>query len=447
MDYATNPETKKKYDALHASNYGAYCAVFTSDVSEIMYSETLKRLGIDPKTMSTYGDQNSSSQGLSGDQMAMAASAWGDKLQPALQALGMVGNATVHLDGMSEAERANLVREGKIYPGMTFEYRENGRYHTGFIESFNEDLSWNTIEGNSTGGKTGVNVRTVTNPELSDVVQTTSNVYAWLVRMTSLTEEEARQNRKLLDAVNEWYDRKIAHGAWRENTAHMYKGYKDRHIIPYFEKKNPYLKDVTVIDVQHFVDAKAETLNGKTVRKIMVVLNGTFDEAVRFREIPYNPCVSIDLPAIKKFEGKSLTIADAKTLISAIEQSTEPGEAGVMIALLAGLRRSEVAALRWDNIDLVSDMLYVRETKTQFGKVIEVAQTKSASSKRDIAIPLRLHNYLTMLKAEQDHNKQLCGSEWEDNNHVCVWPDGTTPSVQHFNDAHRRGPLRHHGRR
>lgn len=197
MDYATNPATKKKYDEAHAKNPGAYCAVFTSEVSEIMFSETLKRLGIDPKTMQTYGDQNSGTQGLTGDQMAMAASAWGDKLQPALQALGMAGNATIHLDGMSEAQRAELVRQGKIYPGMTFEY--NGGYHTGFIESINKDLSWNTIEGNTAvryddgsyeSGTVGSHKRDATNMRMYAATDSTLKALIWAYQAGKITKEQ-----------------------------------------------------------------------------------------------------------------------------------------------------------------------------------------------------------------------------------------------------------------
>ena len=197
MDYATNPATKKKYDEAHAKNPGAYCAVFTSEVSEIMFSETLKRLGIDPKTMQSYGDQNSGTQGLTGDQMAMAASAWGDKLQPALQALGMAGNATIHLDGMSEKERAELVRQGKIYPGMTFEY--NGSYHTGFIESINKDLSWNTIEGNTAvkyddgsyeSGTVGSHKRDATNMRMYAATDSTLKALIWAYQAGKITKEQ-----------------------------------------------------------------------------------------------------------------------------------------------------------------------------------------------------------------------------------------------------------------
>lgn len=199
MDYATDPATKQKYDQWHAKNKGAYCAIFTSEVSEIMYAKVLDKLGIDPKTMKSYGDQNSKTQGLTGDQMAMAASAWGEKIQPALEALGLTGKATVNLRGMSQSERAELVRQGKIYPGMTFEY--DGGYHTGFIESINKDLSWNTIEGNtavkysdgkSESGTVGSHKRDATNSRMYAATDSTYKALIWAYEAGKITLEQLR---------------------------------------------------------------------------------------------------------------------------------------------------------------------------------------------------------------------------------------------------------------
>ena len=197
MDYATDPATKRKYDEWHAKNKGAYCAVFTSEVSEIMYAKVLDKLGIDPKSMKTFGDQNSSTQGLTGDQMAMAASAWGDKIQPALDALGLNTQGSINIQGMSEEQKKNLVREGKIYPGMTFEY--NDGYHTGFVESINKDLSWNTIEGNtsvkyddgkSESGTVGSHKRDATNPRLYALTDSTLKALIWAYQAGRITKEQ-----------------------------------------------------------------------------------------------------------------------------------------------------------------------------------------------------------------------------------------------------------------
>ncbi len=186
MDYATDSGTRNRYDS--ANHGGAWCAIFTSEVTEKLYAEVAKRLG-----MST-----NQSQDLGGNQMAMHATAWGKMVQNALSNAGIKQQATINISHMTEQQRKDAVRNGLIYPGMTFEYEEGGHYHTGFIESINPDLTWNTIEGNSTGGKTGQNRRDATYSKLTSVTDSTLKTMYWLVQRGIITAEEA--NRRLYGA-------------------------------------------------------------------------------------------------------------------------------------------------------------------------------------------------------------------------------------------------------
>lgn len=199
MDYATDPETKEYYDKWYFEKFNgkAYCAVFTSNVVEIMYAKAAEKLGLssdDLKTMMAgSGDANSTSQGLTGTQFAMTSDTWGRKVQAALDNAGIDVQATIDISKMTEQEKKDAVREGKIYPGMVFTYtRANGGYHTGFIESINKDLSWNTIEGNTAvryddgsyeihtvGAHTGDALRS----DLHYVCDSTTKVLYWLKKL------------------------------------------------------------------------------------------------------------------------------------------------------------------------------------------------------------------------------------------------------------------------
>lgn len=154
LDYAMDPETKKYYDDWYFREWNghSYCAIFTTNVTELMYAKVMEKTGLtkdDLKNLDGYGQLNNGAQGIKGDQMGMHAIQWGNEIQPALDALGINMNATIDITKMTAEERKNAVRNGLIYPGMTFEYKgDDGSYHTGFVESINKDLSWTTIEGN-----------------------------------------------------------------------------------------------------------------------------------------------------------------------------------------------------------------------------------------------------------------------------------------------------------
>lgn len=205
LDYATDPETKQYYDKWYFENFNgkAYCAVFTSNVVELLYAKAAEKMGLSndklKSLMANSGDTNSSSQGVTGMQMAMNSSVWGNKIQDALNNAGINLQATVDISKMTQEERQQAVREGKIYPGMIFTYSEP--YHTGFIESINKDLSWNTIEGNtsvrysdgrSESHTVGAHTTNATRKSLTAVADPAAKVLYWMYKMGYSIEDISR---------------------------------------------------------------------------------------------------------------------------------------------------------------------------------------------------------------------------------------------------------------
>lgn len=186
MDYATNPSVRASYD--NNSKLGEWCAIFTSEVTEAMFQATASGLG---RTL------HKGSQDLGGSEMAMLAIAYARKHAGEYASAGLTGTPCVDISSMSAEDRKNAVRSGLIYPGMTFEYKnpKTGAYHTGFIESINPDLTWNTIEGNSTGGKSAQHVRDGSYEKLADVVDTTYTAYYLAIMSGKMSAQEA--NSKL----------------------------------------------------------------------------------------------------------------------------------------------------------------------------------------------------------------------------------------------------------
>ena len=181
MDNATSNSTVNKYNNTNWG--GAWCAIYTSEMTEALYAEVGRRLGVNL----------TNNQQLGGSQVAMNSSAYGKLHQSEYSAIGINTKATVDVTNWSEQDKINAVRNGYIHPGMTFQYMKNGNYHTGFIESFNEDLTWNTSEGNSTGGKWGTHVRDANYNKLSDVTDTTLSAYWLAIKSGKMTADEVNK--------------------------------------------------------------------------------------------------------------------------------------------------------------------------------------------------------------------------------------------------------------
>ena len=228
-------------------------------------------------------------------------------------------------------------------------------------------------------------------------------------------------NRKLVPAIDEWFERHKEQV--RQNTWESERSYIAGHLKPYFTSLDLKVEEVTIRNIQRYIDKKhKDGLSSGSIKKHIAILNGVFKEAVRFREITVNPCIGVQYPKEEKFVPKFYTAEQAVQLIHSL--GDDPVKPAVMLGLDLGLRRSEACGLRWADVDFEKNRVSIQNTVVRFSKILEAEHTKSRASKRTLALPSGLKSYLLELKAEQDRNRFLCGSDYKDSGHVCQWPDG-----------------------
>ncbi len=80
----------------------------------------------------------------------------------------------------------------------------------------------------------------------------------------------------------------------------------------------------------------------------------------------------------------------------------------------------------WDCLNLDTGQLWVRRQykRTRDGLAF-VNKPKTQGSKRSMVLPAFVVRELKKVKAEQEKNKSIFGSEYKDFNLVCCWPDGS----------------------
>lgn len=237
-----------------------------------------------------------------------------------------------------------------------------------------------------------------------------------------LTNNFGLSNHKLLIvAIEEWLERKKR--SLRQDTYEAYYCNYKCHIKPYFEPKHLRMCDVTPRVIQRYVDAKeTEGQSPASVKKHLVILNGVFNEAIKMQEMTYNPCAMITPSRGEKFCGHSYTAEEARQLLSAVEG--DPVEPAVYLGLYLGLRRSEVAGLRWMDVDFDNNQVHIRNTIVRFSTVSEQEKTKSKASRRDLFLPTGLKTYLLSLKEKQKANHSFLELPFGEESHICQWTDG-----------------------
>jgi integrase len=197
----------------------------------------------------------------------------------------------------------------------------------------------------------------------------------------------------LRQAATEWLDGARS-GAIRNRSGDEYKpsvirGYDEAlklRVLPAIGAHK--LSDIAVADVQALVDRwQAQGLNASTIRNTLLPLRVIYRRAVRRGVVAINPAAGVEMPAVRGKRDRIVSPEDAAKLLDALQAD----RALWATALYAGLRRGELRALRWADVDLASGLIHVRRSWDQHTG--EIAP-KSRAGVRRVPIPARLRDEL-----------------------------------------------------
>jgi integrase len=149
------------------------------------------------------------------------------------------------------------------------------------------------------------------------------------------------------------------------------------------------LSEVRRVDHQDFADRLCATgLDPSTVRNTLMLLRAIFRRSVARGDVAVNPTSGLELPAMEGVRDRIASPTEAAALLAALP---ERDRAIWATAMYAGLRRGELLALRWEDVDLASGVIYVeRSWDAKEGAV----GPKSRAGRRTVPIPAVLHDYL-----------------------------------------------------
>jgi integrase len=117
------------------------------------------------------------------------------------------------------------------------------------------------------------------------------------------------------------------------------------------------LADVRRRDLQDLVEAlKAGGLAPSTVTSALLPVRVIYRRALQRGEVQINPTVGLALPAVRRSEIRVASPSEAADLLSVLSTSDAPLWA---TAMFAGLRRGELKALAWKNVDLAGGRIRV----------------------------------------------------------------------------------------
>ena len=176
-------------------------------------------------------------------------------------------------------------------------------------------------------------------------------------------------------------------------------------------------------------------LSPLTVRHYHRVLRKALHDAVRWRLLARNPAEAADPPQVVRKEMKVLTLVEVTLLLQSAQDSRF--YIPILLAVTTGLRRGEILALRWEDVDLDAGMLTVRRSLEQTRSGITFKEPKTPRSRRMVVLPEITIGPLRAHKEAQTLQKLMLGSAYEDNRLVCTEADGSMINPEHLSRGFR----------
>jgi integrase len=156
-------------------------------------------------------------------------------------------------------------------------------------------------------------------------------------------------------------------------------------------------------DVQRLADdLLAEGRDPSTIRNALMPLRVIYRRAVEDGDVAVNPCANLRLPAVRGRRERIASPEEAQQLLAALPARDRPVWA---TALYAGLRRGELLALRWEDVDLAGGVIRVERSYDDKGRV-EI-EPKSRAGRRTVPIVGVLRDTLIEQKARQGRDTGL----------------------------------------
>ncbi|MDP7595068.1 MAG: site-specific integrase [Pseudomonadales bacterium] len=177
-------------------------------------------------------------------------------------------------------------------------------------------------------------------------------------------------------------------------------------------------------------------LSEQTILHVHRCLHKALQKAVDWQLLVRNPAHSVQSPKPQKAQILAIDSLQTAELFCRFEDTR--GYCAVLVLSTTGVRRGELLALRWRQVDLAHESMSVISTvKQTTAKGIEIERPKTKNSVRKITLPELTVNSLRKHKAIQAEEKLKAGSAYRDSNFVFATELGAIWSPQAFSQYFR----------
>ncbi len=222
----------------------------------------------------------------------------------------------------------------------------------------------------------------------------------------------------------------------RPSTWLSYQRNIERHVIPALG--NIELQRLTPAQLTAFyrsllTDVRLDgrgSLSAKSVKNIHGVLHSAFKDAMRWGYVARNVADATDPPKVVTPEMRVWSPTQLRSFLAHVRDDRL--YAAWMLFTTTGMRRGEVAGLRWSDVDLTTGRVTPRKPRVQVNYKVHVSEPKTAKGKRSLALDPVTVAALRRQRACQAEERLAVGPAWQDSGLVFTWPDGRPIHPERF---------------
>lgn len=205
---------------------------------------------------------------------------------------------------------------------------------------------------------------------------------------------------KMTDYMDKWLE--VNRPLLASTTVKGYKMYIEHHFKPAFGSMKVY--QITDMHIKEYIASKLSTLSPTTVRKHFFTLSKILYDALKSK----SPCIDIKPPKNSEFKPIIPTEVEFNRIHQAFKELSLEDEVIILLAGWCGMRRGEIFALKWDDINETEGTIRVDEAVAleEEGYQFDFKSPKSHNGIRTLAAPDYLIELLKELKATKPKNKK-----------------------------------------
>ena len=256
--------------------------------------------------------------------------------------------------------------------------------------------------------------------------------------------------RKSPKKVSEWLDEwlELYLPNIEETTRIGYKTKIKNYIKPALG--DIYVQSLRTQHVQTMVnDMLTRGLSPKNIRDTYNNINAAMKKALVLRMIPYNPCEGVVLPKLKKYKAD---VYDVNMIHHLLEVAKDTDMyLPILLCTTAGLRRGELLALRWEDIDFHNKLLKIRRNMVRGEEDFIIKAPKSEAGIRDIRVGDEVITYLNKERIKYMTDMMAYGAGFQNLGFVIrqedgapIRPDSMSQKWRRFLEANSLPSIRFH---